>query len=187
VLLFVDDEQPFLDGLARSFAREPYECLFADTFDRAFELLESRRIDVVICDERFPGRSGWELLSEIRRVYPRVMRLMLTGAASMASTVAGINQAQVFRLLLKPCAHDALVRAIAESLEHQALQDRLRQALVWLTKVNTAVERIAERHPAEYQEALRAVAVQDPTPATTVQLEREMDARLGEVRAALGG
>jgi two-component system response regulator HupR/HoxA len=187
VLLFVDDERPFLDGLRRSFAREPYDCRFAASFDEALAALEADRVDAVICDERFPGRSGWELLSEIKRVYPRAMRLMLTGAASMASTVAGINQAQVFRLLLKPCSHEMLVGAIAEALEHQALHDRLRQALVYLTKVNRAVEVIAERHPAEHREALRELAVGAPVVSDDAErIEREIDERIGAMKVALG-
>jgi DNA-binding NtrC family response regulator len=185
-LLFVDDDQAFLDALRRSFAREPYACRFAIGFEQALEILEAEPIDVVVCDERFPGRSGWELLSEIRRVYPRVMRLMLTGAASMASTVASINQSHVFRLLLKPCDHASLQRAIADAVDHQALHDRLRQALVYLTKVNSAVERIAERHPEEYRAALREVAVQARAPESAGQIGLELDERIGAVRATLG-
>ena len=186
LVLFVDDETAFLDGIRRSFAREPYECLFASTFDQALEALETRPIDVIVCDERFPGRSGWELLSEVKRTYPRIMRLMLTGAASLASTVATINQGHVFRFLLKPCDHDTLLRAISDAVDHQALHERLRHALACLSRVNTAVERIAARYPAEHREALAVLAVQTTTPESVDQLEREMDARIGEVSAALG-
>lgn len=184
-ILFVDDDRALLDGIRRSL-REPWDCLFAEDFEQALTHLESGRIDVLVCDERFPGRSGWELLAEVRRAQPRIMRLMLTGEASTTSAVAGINHGQLFRLLLKPCPHDALVEAITAALERQAIDDRLRTALTWLVRTNTALAAIAEREPAAYRAALAAVGASAEGPGDARAVLREMDECVAALGPALG-
>lgn len=185
-ILFVDDDTALLEALRRS-VREPWDCAFAADFEQALARLESARVDVIVCDERFPGRSGLELLAEVRRAWPRVMRIMLTGEASATSAVAGINHGQLHRLLLKPCPHEALVEAVTSALDRQAIDDRLRTALGWLVRTNAALASLSEREPEAYRAALAAVAGGADGPGDPRALLREMDECIAALGPALGG
>ena len=57
-----------------------------------------------------PGMSGSELLAQVHLDYPDTVRILLTGQASMEAALRAINDAEVYRFLLKPCDEAALAR-----------------------------------------------------------------------------
>lgn len=79
VVLLVDDEAHILSALRRALRREGYELLAATSAAEALELLEERRVDLVLSDQKMPGTSGLELLRRVSERYPDVARLLITG------------------------------------------------------------------------------------------------------------
>ena len=79
VVLCVDDEPRILSALQRSLRREGYELICAESADAATEILEARRVDVVLTDHKMRGRTGVELLREVAARHPHVSRLLITG------------------------------------------------------------------------------------------------------------
>ena len=77
--LFVDDETRILSALRRTLRREGWEILLAETTDAALSLLRRRPVDVVVSDQKMPGMSGLQLLSEVGRLRPEARRVLLTG------------------------------------------------------------------------------------------------------------
>jgi DNA-binding NtrC family response regulator len=180
-ILFIDDEANFLQALKRSFATEPLSCSFCDNFSCALEVLERQRIDLVVCDELMPGKSGWEFLGHVREVYPSVMRILLTGGSSMGSAVASVNHGQVYRYLLKPIPHERLIEAIHEALDHKSLADQCRKALRALKRQNLLIKRLADRHPELVAQAAASLSAQDDAPHERRQLEQAITLALRDV------
>lgn len=111
-VLFVDDEMMLLDGLRRSLRplRGEWECEFADSGRRALELLAARHFDVLVTDMMMPEMNGVELLDQVRRRHPKVVRFVLSGHADLELIRRCV--ASTHRFLSKPCDFDSLKAAL---------------------------------------------------------------------------
>lgn len=112
-VLFVDDESMILRAIQRQLVRSPYRVLIANDAAEALAIARVEHIDVVVSDHRMPNITGVELLKELRALYPRILRVMLTGAIDMDGMVHAINDSQVFAMLTKPWSRDELDAVLA--------------------------------------------------------------------------
>ena len=71
-------------------------------------------IEVVILDIKMPGMDGMQALAEIRRRFPLVQVIMLTGHATVESGIEGMKQG-AFDYLMKPCDIEVLQSKVAEA------------------------------------------------------------------------
>ncbi|HDS15759.1 MAG TPA: response regulator [Proteobacteria bacterium] len=78
-ILFVDDERSVLRALRRTFMNSGYQLYFADSGELGLKILAAGRIDLVLSDMRMPEMDGYEFLRRVRELYPRVIRLILSG------------------------------------------------------------------------------------------------------------
>jgi response regulator RpfG family c-di-GMP phosphodiesterase len=84
--------------------------------------LEQRSdIAVVLSDMYMPGMTGIELLAEVERRFPEVIREMLTGHADLSLAVRAMHEGRVFRFLSKPCSPDELAAALDAGIAQHAL------------------------------------------------------------------
>jgi two-component system response regulator HupR/HoxA len=77
---------------------------------------------VILCDQRMPGRTGVEFLSEVRETWPDTVRIIVSGYTDSEDIVAGINQAGIHRFVLKPWMPDHLLHTVRQAAEAQSLQ-----------------------------------------------------------------
>ncbi|MGC2061648.1 MAG: response regulator [Thermodesulfovibrionales bacterium] len=82
-ILFVDDEQDFLETTTKRLARRGYDVRSAMNCSEAIRVLESGWPDVVVLDVMLPDRDGIQCLKEIKQKWPAVVVILLTGHASM--------------------------------------------------------------------------------------------------------
>lgn len=115
-VLFVDDEPSLLQGIRDALRKEPYDIFIASSASEGIEILGTRRIDVVVSDERMPGMCGSKFLGHVCHDYPETIRIMLTGQASLDSAIRAINQGEVYRFLTKPCSPMELAQTIRGAL-----------------------------------------------------------------------
>ncbi|WP_435628540.1 HD domain-containing phosphohydrolase [Candidatus Ferrigenium straubiae] len=120
-LLLIDDEANILAALKRLFRPLGYNVLTAESGAEAFALLEKENIDLVICDMRMPQMDGAEMLEQIRIKWPDVLRILLTGYADMASTIAAINRGEIYRYVSKPWDDNDMILIVRDALEHKRL------------------------------------------------------------------
>jgi diguanylate cyclase (GGDEF)-like protein len=124
-VLFVDDEKRILSTLKRLLLGEPFKVLTAESAAAALKILEATPVDIIVSDERMPGMRGSDLLTEVKRVYPDICRIMLTGHASLDASISAINSGRIFRFLLKPVTKADLLEALRQGLDERFQYNRL--------------------------------------------------------------
>lgn len=115
-ILFVDDNQDILDGLKRALRHEKrrWDLFFINSGESALEFMSANRIDAVITDIRMPGVDGVRLLREVTRLYPNVIRFVLSGHAEEEVILQASKLAHQF--FPKPCNVDELRTSLERSL-----------------------------------------------------------------------
>ena len=114
-VLLVDDEVPFVEAMSRRLKKRDVDIAAAFSGAEALDVLEEdSRIEVVILDVKMPGMDGIETLAEIRKKYPLVEVIMLTGHATVETGIEGMKLG-AFDYLMKPCDIDALIIKVKEA------------------------------------------------------------------------
>jgi response regulator RpfG family c-di-GMP phosphodiesterase len=114
----VDDEPNVIEGLTRRLRRD-YQIFSAQDGAQALRLLEQEgEMHVIISDMRMPNMNGAQLLAEVRKWYPDMVRILLTGQADLESAIQAVNEGQIFRFLAKPCPAD-IVKTVLQAAMRQ--------------------------------------------------------------------
>jgi putative nucleotidyltransferase with HDIG domain len=114
-IVFVDDELNILQAMRRSFhnMRQEWSMEFLSSGAAALESLAKAPADVIVSDMRMPGMDGWQLLAEVKKLYPQTVRLVLSGHADPSSVMRAVGTAQLY--LAKPCESGALKAALVQT------------------------------------------------------------------------
>jgi len=122
-VLLVDDEVPFVEAMSRRLKKRDINVLTSfNGFEALGVLEEDRSVEVVILDVKMPGMDGIETLGEIRKKFPLVEVIMLTGHATVETGIEGMKLG-AFDYLMKPCDMDVLIdklkEAVAKKRKHE--------------------------------------------------------------------
>ena len=78
-ILIIDDEPEICQEVAEGLSQEGYECLEAVSGEKGLELLEGDPVELVITDIIMPGKSGNEIIHELRRRWPDLSIIAMSG------------------------------------------------------------------------------------------------------------
>ncbi|SFM96420.1 diguanylate cyclase (GGDEF) domain-containing protein [Formivibrio citricus] len=117
-LLLVDDEEHNLSALKRVLRRENYHILAASSGEDALALLAEHEVGVILTDQRMPGMTGTELLAQARVMYPKTVRMVLSGYTGLDSLTDAINRGEIYKFLAKPWDDKELLEVIREAFRH---------------------------------------------------------------------
>jgi DNA-binding NtrC family response regulator len=120
VILIVDDEDAQRTVLAGFLRKRGFETVLAASAESAVEAASTRTIDLVLTDLRMPGRTGIELLGDLRRINPEVPVIVMTAFGTVATAVEAMKQGAA-DYLTKPIDLDELEVLVARTLERRAL------------------------------------------------------------------
>ncbi len=113
-VLLVDDEKPLLDLYAE--ALSPYfDVAIATSAKEAGFLLHKRTFKVVVSDHLMPGGNGLSFLVDAREEYPEMQRVLVTGYMKPEMLLRSVNEAALYRYLLKPVSLPELVKTVTEA------------------------------------------------------------------------
>lgn len=133
-ILFVDDDTNLLRGLQRMLRRqrEDWDMEFVDGGAKALEMMAVKTFDVVVSDMRMPELDGASLLSEVERLYPGTVRVVLSGYAEEKSLLRSVGPAHQY--LSKPCEAETIITLMDRTLRLQRilLDTRLRSLVASL-------------------------------------------------------
>lgn len=116
-LLVVDDEPNITRALTRLLRRDGYRVLTSNDPHEAFDLLAMNDVHVIISDQRMPQMTGTELLSQVKELYPDVVRIVLSGYTDLTTVAEAVNKGWVYRFLTKPWEDDELRAHVREGFE----------------------------------------------------------------------
>ena len=128
-IMLVDDEERFLTTTQKLLKKKGYDDVeIALSGQEALDKLSVRNIHVIILDVKMPGMDGVATLQEIKRMYPLVEVIMLTGNATVDSAIAGLKSG-AFDYLMKPADIDELMEKVEEAYDkRRQLEEKIRMA-----------------------------------------------------------
>jgi len=127
-VLVVDDEEDFLDTLMNRLKKRNIDTIGCHSGEEALELMKKKIFDVVVLDIKMPGgMDGIETLREIKKIQPDAEILLLTGHASVETSVEGMKLG-AFDYLLKPIKLEDLLEKMAQALEKKDTVEHKRQS-----------------------------------------------------------
>ena len=127
-LLLVDDEKDFVDLLALKVKEVGKEVQVAYDGRECLAALEQDNTDVVILDIKMPGMDGIDVLKEIKKRFPIVEVIMLTGHGTIQTAVEGMKIG-AFDYLLKPAVfEDLLAKVESAKRRKEEHEERIRKA-----------------------------------------------------------
>ena len=120
-VLFVDDEPLLLQGLKRMLwsLRDEWEMFFVEDGQSALNILQQHPIEVIIADMLMPGMDGAELMKQVLKRFPHVIRIMLSGDSDQSRILRSVVPTHQF--LLKPCDAETLKHTVDRAYQLQSL------------------------------------------------------------------
>ena len=115
-VLLVDDEQALLDVF--STALSPlFDITTATTAREADFILQKKTFKVVVADHLMPGGNGMNFLVRAREEFPHMQRILVTGYMKPEMLLRSVNEAALFRYLLKPVAIAELIKVVQDAVK----------------------------------------------------------------------
>ena len=123
-ILVVDDEVDFLETIVNRLKKRQLDAVGVESGEGALETLKQQLFDVVLLDIKMPGgMDGIETLREIKRVQPLAEVILLTGHASVETSIEGMKLG-AFDYLLKPMKFEELLEKLAGAFKKKSAHDK---------------------------------------------------------------
>lgn len=100
-ILYVDDEVHNLISFNATFRRE-YKILTAPSGQEGLQILNNKKVHLVLSDQRMPGMTGVEFLEQVYHQFPETIRMIITGFSDIDAVIGAINKGGVYRYITKP-------------------------------------------------------------------------------------
>ncbi len=150
-ILIVDDEVNVLKALKRTFIETEHQIFTCESGIQALEFLKTERIDLIISDMRMPNMDGYEFLSEVKRKYPEVLRIILSGYSDESVVLKALVQNVAKLYVFKPWENEKLIALVNQIFN----TDKLLKSNSLLSIVNK-VEGLPTKQ-SNYQEILTCI------------------------------
>ena len=160
-ILIVDDEAHVRNLLREKLTKEDYICEEAETAEQALNVLQSRQTELVILDTKMPGKSGVDLLLEIKAGYPDTGVIMATAITETSVAINCVKQG-ADDYICKPLNLDDVVLNVKRTLEKRKLQLRIKEYQQHLEHKVEEQTREIQLRIKEYQQQLE-LRIKDKT------------------------
>ena len=130
-VLVVDDDAAMREMLVSLLEDEGLRAEEADGADKALDRLRDAEFDAVLSDIRMPGRSGIEMLGEVRALRPDLPVILMTAFGSIDTAIEAMR-AGAFDYVTKPFKRNEVLVVLERAFERRALEEenrRLRRAV----------------------------------------------------------
>ena len=117
-VLLVDDEEEFVETLSERIQLRELGSQVALNGEEALKIVEDEVPDVMVLDLKMPGIDGMEVLRRIKKAYPEVQVIMLTGHGSEKDEKEARNIG-AYDYLQKPVNLEAIVQSIKKAYKHK--------------------------------------------------------------------
>ena len=115
-VLFVDDDEILLNTIEKSVTNEPYDKYFARSGEEALEILKQEEVHIIVADLIMSGMGGIELLKIVKKDYPNIVSVVISGYAQSAGAMMALSDLGVYRFVPKSWTFDENVRMIIQEV-----------------------------------------------------------------------
>ncbi len=127
-IMLVDDEERFLSTTQKLLSRRGFEVITAVSGGEALEKLRINKVHVVVLDVKMPGMDGIATLKQIKRQFPMIEVIMLTGHATVESAIEGLKSGAT-DYLMKPADINEVIQKAGDAFSNrQRLEEKIRVA-----------------------------------------------------------
>lgn len=123
-ILFVDKDQTILNNLHQLLEDEPWNCRFVSSSAEALQELTRDACDLIVTDVGTSQADGMELAPRIRRDYPDMVQIFLTGKSRREEVVRALEQGYAQQIIPKPWVDQELKEIIRSALRQRAQQKK---------------------------------------------------------------
>lgn len=138
-ILYVDDEENNLNSFKATFRRD-FTVFTAISGEEGRRILDNEDINIIITDQRMPNMTGVEFLESILPIYPKPIRILLTGYADIEAVINAINKGQVYKYITKPWDAKDLAVTILNAYEVWYLRKENEKLTQELLEANEKME-----------------------------------------------
>ena len=126
LIMLVDDEEMLVKSTAKRLGQRNIKTLAAYSGEECLaQLKKNKHIDVIVLDVKMPGMDGIETLKEIKKSFPLIEVIMLTGHATVDSGINGMKLG-AYDYLIKPCDIEELVGKVEKAAQRkQAHEEKI--------------------------------------------------------------
>jgi len=121
-VLIIDDEENIRFTFEDFFSDEGYEVATAEDYDDALKMIEVSDIDLILADINLKGKSGIDILKEVKTRKLNCPVIMITAAPDL-DTASDALRLGAFDYVSKPVQLDSLMRITKAAMKHKALVD----------------------------------------------------------------
>lgn len=133
-LLVVDDEAPVLTVLKNFLERErTFESRFADCAETAIEMFKERPVDLVLTDLKMPGKSGLDLVKEIKEIDSKVQVIVMSGYGDVEDVITALRMG-VVDYFQKPFRMQTVLDCIRRTFDRIEIQRNLTSAKAYVVE-----------------------------------------------------
>jgi putative two-component system response regulator len=170
IVLIVDDDETIRGLLHAKLSKEGFNCLGASGSMEAMDAIQSRRVALVLLDINLPGKSGLQILPEIKAESPDTVVIMITGSTDINTVIQYIRHG-AYDYLTKPFSLESVVLSVRRALEKRGLELENREFQATLER------RVAQKS----KESAQALAkIKSASMDTIVRLSRAAESRDGD-------
>lgn len=113
-VLVIDDERPLLDVFSAALSPH-FEVVTATSAREGEFILHKKPFKVVVADHLMPGGNGMNFLVRAREEFPHMQRILVTGYMKPEMLMRSVNEAALFRYLLKPVSLPELIKTVQDA------------------------------------------------------------------------
>jgi len=115
-ILVVDDELLIRDLLYDFFSEQGWNISIAENGEKALEILNSKKVDLVLTDLKMPNMDGLDLTTQVKESFPDLPVVIMTGYPSVDSAVSALHN-NVADYIIKPFNINQLYKTIEKKIK----------------------------------------------------------------------
>ncbi|NLE26199.1 MAG: response regulator [Clostridiaceae bacterium] len=162
-ILCVDDEELMVDALKIELVNNISSDIIIETATNAKEALlivnesinQGDRFILVISDQKMPGMTGEVLLAELDKIIPQALKILLTGYTDLDAVQYAINNAGLFRYILKPWEQEDLILTVKQAIDKFNTKRALDEKTQQIMKMNEDLEEKVKERTLQLSDAMK--------------------------------
>lgn len=137
-ILYIDDDLLNLE-IFKEFFAEYYHVIILPSTKGAEEVLRNNNVKVIISDQCMPDETGIDFIKRINVEYPEIIKIIFTAYSSQEVALEAINDAAIFKFILKPWKKKEVRDCIDSAVKQYDLEQEKNELLIELKRKNLAL------------------------------------------------